>query len=105
MLCISLNDCPTLATCCILSLLTAVFTYHSHTQAKVAAKEREASENEHQLRQEVRHTHELLSKSSRELEQLRAELSHQAAASSEKQAHLISQEKDKILRVSKCLFL
>ena len=75
-----------------------------NTQGKVTAKEREASENEHQLRQEVRHTHELLSKSSRELEQLRAELNHQAAASSEKQAQLMSQEKDRILKVSECHF-
>uniref|UniRef100_A0A0N7ZCC4 Spindle assembly abnormal protein 6 N-terminal domain-containing protein n=1 Tax=Scylla olivacea TaxID=85551 RepID=A0A0N7ZCC4_SCYOL len=68
-------------------------------KAKVTAKEREAAENEHQLRQEVRHAHELLSKSSRELEQVRAELSHQAAVSSEKQAQLISQEKDRMLRM------
>lgn len=65
----------------------------------MAAKEREAAEKEHQLRQEVRQTHELLSKSSREVEQLRSELSLQVAASSEKQAQLISQEKDKLLRV------
>ncbi|XP_050693351.1 spindle assembly abnormal protein 6 homolog isoform X2 [Eriocheir sinensis] len=68
-------------------------------KAKVTTKEREASETEHQLRQEVRQTHELLSKSSREVEQLRSELSLQVAASSEKQAQLINQEKDKILRV------
>ncbi|XP_045118725.1 spindle assembly abnormal protein 6 homolog [Portunus trituberculatus] len=68
-------------------------------KAKVTAKEREAAENEHQLRQEVRQAHELLSKSSRELEQVRAELSHQAAVSSEKQAQLINQEKDRMLRM------
>lgn len=68
----------------------------------MTAKEREAAENEHQLRQEVQRAHELLSKSSRELEQVRAELSHQAAVSSEKQTQLISQEKDRMLRVSEC---
>lgn len=90
--------------CTVLFILTYIKCFPK-IQAKVTAKEREATENEHQLRQELRQTHELLSKSSQEVEQLRSELNLQVAASSEKQAQLINQEKDKILRVCKQLLI
>ncbi|XP_063593187.1 spindle assembly abnormal protein 6 homolog isoform X2 [Penaeus indicus] len=68
-------------------------------KAEVKAKEREAEENAKQLESQLRNTQDILAKTSREAQELRSELNHQIALSSEKQAQLINQEKDKLLKV------
>lgn len=73
-------------------------------QAEVKAKEREAEENAKQLENQLRNTQDILAKTSREAQELRSELNHQIALSSEKQAQLINQEKDKLLKVSIFIF-
>ncbi|XP_042887359.1 spindle assembly abnormal protein 6 homolog isoform X2 [Penaeus japonicus] len=68
-------------------------------KAEVRAKEREAEENAKQLEHQLRSTQDILAKTSREAQELRSELNHQISLSSEKQAQLLSQEKDKLLKI------
>nr|XP_053634137.1 spindle assembly abnormal protein 6 homolog isoform X1 [Cherax quadricarinatus]XP_053634138.1 spindle assembly abnormal protein 6 homolog isoform X1 [Cherax quadricarinatus]XP_053634139.1 spindle assembly abnormal protein 6 homolog isoform X1 [Cherax quadricarinatus]XP_053634140.1 spindle assembly abnormal protein 6 homolog isoform X1 [Cherax quadricarinatus] len=68
-------------------------------KGQVAAREREAAENEQQLQQQLRYTQEILAKTSKEAQQLRTEISQHVAMSSEKEAQLIAQEKEKLLKV------
>nr|XP_045615406.1 spindle assembly abnormal protein 6 homolog isoform X2 [Procambarus clarkii] len=68
-------------------------------KAQGAAKEREAAEREQQLRQQLSHTQQILAKTSEEVHQLQNAMSQHVATSTEKQAQLISQEKEKLLKV------
>ncbi|KAG7156338.1 spindle assembly abnormal protein 6 homolog [Homarus americanus] len=68
-------------------------------KSEMATKERVAADNEQQFRQQLHHTQDMLAKTSQEVQQLQTEINHHVAMSSEKQAQLMSQEKEKLLKV------
>lgn len=68
-------------------------------KAEIASKERKAAETESFLQQQLHHKQEILDKTSKEVQQLRTDISQQVALSSEKQAQLITQENEKLLKV------
>ncbi|XP_068220599.1 spindle assembly abnormal protein 6 homolog [Palaemon carinicauda] len=68
-------------------------------KAEIVSKEREANENELQLKQQIRHLQDLVTKSSSEAQHWRTKLEQQTALSSEKHAKLLNHEKDKLLKL------
>ncbi|XP_076046409.1 spindle assembly abnormal protein 6 homolog [Oratosquilla oratoria] len=60
--------------------------------------EQKLSETEKSQQSRLRHTQELLAQKTSEVEQLQTELAQQAAAASEKQARILSQEKERLLK-------
>lgn len=68
-------------------------------KAEVVCKERAAAENELQLKQQIRHLQDLVTKSSSEAQHWRTKLEQENVISSEKHAKLLSQEKDKLLKL------